>query len=1781
MKRLLLLTFLLGCLGAAAQDVNIPDANFKAALLAHDPVIDTNGDDEIQVTEAEAFDGLLNVSRLNITDATGLEAFINIKKLDISNNSGLNALDVSANTELTFLNSAILPITAIDLSQNTMLDTLYLFRCELASIDLSNNSALIQVWLTDNNLTSLDVTNNLVIKSLFFGQNQISTFNYPPIFNTSLEALDFGDNPLANTFDFTIFPNLKDLRCSGSELTSLDVSMFSDLEILLCSNNPITNLDLSQNTSLTILLAGGTLIKDLDLSQNPNMIQLNLSTHELSNDYLSAIETINLANGNNDKMEFFFLLNNYNLACIQVDNPSNPFPNLTSSNFDGFTNFTDNCVGGAIFFADAELENALLEHDPIIDVNADGIITEVEAMAFTGTLNLADRPIKNAREISFFTNITDVNLSRTEVRNLDLSQNTQLTNIDLSYMTKLRVLSLDNGNNEAITTINWIGWSVSYPLRCITVDDPVFAENNWTTTPAHLGFSIDCDVTMFSGFETRLVGDGYDLNGDSKIQVSEAEAITGELDLFDSFLGNISGIEALINVAVLNVGVNSLSNSGIANLDVTQNSKLSKLLLLSNKLTSLDLSCNSRLKELDLGGSRRANFNSIDLSHNTSLQTLNMAGGFFNELDVSASSRLVSLDVRSNDLKDLDLSNNHQFRSLRATLNDLRSLNLANGNNENIFLLDVRNNPDLTCISVDDVAYAEANFTNVDAGVSFDPNCPDRPIEFQDINLKNALLNYSPVIDLDSDDEIRPSEAAAFAGVLNLSGLNISTALELEYFTGATGLDISNNQLTELNIKNGNNENFTIFDATGNAGLTCIKVDNAAYATANWTNVDAGASFSAYCDTEEIVYIPDEDLKKVVVTFLGLDTSGDGEISYGEAIAFTGNLDLDQLNIRIADMTGIEAFENITGFECGRDNTMTELDLSAFDDLTSFSIVQNNNSLLAPIDISYNVLLETISISRVSIANFDLTTYSNLTTLSCNNCELTSVDLSQNPQLTYLSLYNNQLTDIDISSNTLLTTLSLDYNQLSSLDLTSLTSLEQLYASGNNFTSLDVSTLINLKTINIEEPKITSIDLSNNPLIEQIHIYGGEDDGMGGVIIGELREITFPANPTKLGRVDLSYNKIQNIDISNIPLNPDVFGQADLSFIDIYNNDLTNINIGKVYELNIRDNPNLVCATTTDIVYAEANYSYDEGLFFSTEACATPTDIVLSSASFDENSVGAVGTFTTTDESVNDVHEYTFFEDGTETSNALFEIIDDELFPKTSFDFENENEPTYLIQVQSDDGFGGIFEKQFTITLNDVNEAPTLIELSNNSIDESNPVGTVIGILSTEDVDAGDSHTYTTGFICENCASASHDEGDLLQIVGNELRTGVVFDFETGDPISLRIRSTDSDGLFTEEDFVISINDLPAQVTSLEISNQSINENEDAGSIIGSFSTTGEDLSGSFTYTLASGDGDDDNGSFSISGDQVLTSASFDFEEQSSYSIRVMTDDGTLTREEAFTITVNNVSEAPTDLLISETSIAENNATNVVIGSLTTTDDDEGESFTYNLVSGGGDIDNGSFNINGDELRATDVFDFETKSSYSVRVETNDGNGGTYQEAFTITITNENESISVTNPIEDQSQEEGFGSINIELSDVFSDEDGDALTYSASSSDASVITVSNSGTTLTITEVGVGTAMITVTADDGSGVTTSDEFEVTVTAAPLGFEDDISLEIYPNPTKDFVNIKSDKQLQIILFNLNGQTIRSGNGQTVRMDLRNLSSGTYLLKITDGELTSTRRIIKAN
>ena len=496
-----------------------------------------------------------------------------------------------------------------------------------------------------------------------------------------------------------------------------------------------------------------------------------------------------------------------------------------------------------------------------------------------------------------------------------------------------------------------------------------------------------------------------------------------------------------------------------------------------------------------------------------------------------------------------------------------------------------------------------------------------------------------------------------------------------------------------------------------------------------------------------------------------------------------------------------------------------------------------------------------------------------------------------------------------------------------------------------------------------------------------------------------------------------------------------------------------------------------------------------------------PTDVSLSPSGVEENRVAgtAVGTLSTEDVDAGDTHTYTLVSGAGDDDNGSFKFFGSTLHTDAVFDFETKD--TYTVRVKTDDGQGGTFEEQLTISIIDANDDPTDITLSNNAVDENQPSGTEVGTLTSTDQDAGDSFTYTL------VSGTGDTDNASFQISGDKLQTAGPLNFEDGATRSVRVRTSDGHGSTFEEQFTITINDLNDAPTNLALSNNAVDENQPSGTTVGSFSADEED-GDALGFAFATGSGDADNGSFTITGGTLKTNSQFDFEAKDSYTIRVKADDGQGgTVEKQFTITVTNANDNPTDIALSNNTVDENQPSGTAVGTLSTTDQDSGDTHTYTLVSGAGDTDNASFQISGSTLQTNEKFDSEIKDSYTIRLRTDDGHGGTFEKVLTVSVTDANDAptdIALSNASLAENQPSGTAVGTLSTTDQDS---GDTHTYSliAGNGDTDNAQFQISGGTLqtkaTFDFEAKDSYTVRVKADDGHGGTFEKQFTVTVTNA--------------------------------------------------------------------------------
>ena len=220
-----------------------------------------------------------------------------------------------------------------------------------------------------------------------------------------------------------------------------------------------------------------------------------------------------------------------------------------------------------------------------------------------------------------------------------------------------------------------------------------------------------------ANFEQYLIDENIDSDGiiNGQVLKVDIENIT-ELILNDKNISNLTGIEGFTSLVELNA-----TNNQITNLDISKNTSLEKLFFANNKLTSIDLSKNVNLKTIDLGENE---LTTIDVHLLTNLESLSCYKNQLTAINLLSNTKLISFIANENQLKYLDIRVNENLAILNVSDNSLESLTLKNKNNRKLIILDTRQNPNLTCIEVDDKNYSDTNWASKkDATASFSTDC--------------------------------------------------------------------------------------------------------------------------------------------------------------------------------------------------------------------------------------------------------------------------------------------------------------------------------------------------------------------------------------------------------------------------------------------------------------------------------------------------------------------------------------------------------------------------------------------------------------------------------------------------------------------------------------------------------------------------------------------------------------------------------------------------------------------------------------------------------------------------------------------------------------------------------------------------------------------------------------------------------------------------------------------------------------------------------------------------
>ncbi len=261
----------------------------------------------------------------------------------------------------------------------------------------------------------------------------------------------------------------------------------------------------------------------------------------------------------------------------------------------------------------------------------------------------------------------------------------------------------------------------------------------------------------------------------------------------------------------------------LSDLDISKNIALFTMGCGINLLTSLNTSNNKELAYL----SAPNNFiSSFDLSTNDKLLLMHCWNNRLTKLDVSQNLDLYEINCSDNQITNLDFSKNVKMNLVICNSNKLASLNLKNGNNSILTRMWADNNPNLTCINVDNPALASTySEWKKDAIASYSENCPP------------VITSISPKI-------------VCKGGTINITGANFTGVSSIS-FGGIPAVSFTVLSPTNISaiIEDGTSGKVSVTNSLGTAtisGFKLISIPDIAGTITGSTLVNPGQNAVAY-----------------------------------------------------------------------------------------------------------------------------------------------------------------------------------------------------------------------------------------------------------------------------------------------------------------------------------------------------------------------------------------------------------------------------------------------------------------------------------------------------------------------------------------------------------------------------------------------------------------------------------------------------------------------------------------------------------------------------------------------------------------------------------------------------------------------------------------------------------------------------------------------------------------------------------------------------------------------
>uniref|UniRef100_UPI0025FB5683 leucine-rich repeat domain-containing protein n=1 Tax=Ruminococcus sp. TaxID=41978 RepID=UPI0025FB5683 len=1067
------------------NEANFPDTALRSAVSEYDT--DENGYFSLEEIKAIT---TLSLNNLGIRDMTGIANFTSLETLDCSGNQ-LSTLDLS---DMGYLHTLICDnnsMTSLTLPQVSSLEYLSCQSNLLTSLDLSKQTSLTLLYCGSNQLTCLDTTNTLLSDGSLLAEDNMAEI-WVDINGT------FELSSLPEEFDVNrIVPgSLQNAVISGTQLIVQNdsnvtydyyVNEAQTLQVTFCLLPSEQELAINAENFPDDVFRQEVTVYDTDNNgyfskqELQAVTSLSLSSKSIWDltgiCYFTELTELNCAYNNLTKLDLTGLTKLETLDCSW-----NALKILTLTDLTTLESL--NCNSNNLTELDTPALPALQElqcsqnHLTVLDLT-----TATELTRLICTMNSLE-----TLKLTRLSSLREVNCSQNKLTALDVTSqpalerlvcaSNQLTVLDVSQNPLLEYLQCATNQLTAL--------DLSAQINLTTL----YCSNNQLTSlnldESHAGMMISAKSNKYTFVTDSL----------NRIRFSD---LPGQFDVNrvveGSWTNAVVDHQSLYAIDPGNVTYSYLTIAGDPESAVTftlvPQSSSDEVEIPIDEAHFPDAVFRAYVQEkYDIENDWF--FSRTEL---LSVDTIEVAGMGISDLTgIEYFTALEQLDCSSNQLTHLSVINLTNLQEVNCSENTLQQLYLPASNNlqklfcsyNNLTSLDVSGLPSLTYLSCEANQLEELNVSGLSALQYL--YCYD-----------NALSE----LNLTGLSELQYLEC----------GDNLLTFLELSGLSKLQKLQCQNNQLIAL-------------DVTGLTALTTLNADGNCYVipvkaiskfdlttlpeyfqpkrvmTDSWSNaicsgdilsiqnISAGVTYQYQIDAEDedrtVVFtllpqlveedaisidastFPDSQFRSYVAAYL--DINQDGLLGVSELEAVTS---LDVSGLKIADLTGITYFTELTALNCA-DNQLTSLDGMLSAQLTTLNCSGNQ---LTSLNVSFLTELTELDCSSNQLTQLDLSNVTALTKLSCQDNVLTRLNVTTLQDLESLNCSNNQLTALQLT-NASLTELFCSGNAIVSLDLSSLSKLQQLDCSDNVLESLIIGSEV-LTWLHCKNNLLKTLELSN------------------------------------------------------------------------------------------------------------------------------------------------------------------------------------------------------------------------------------------------------------------------------------------------------------------------------------------------------------------------------------------------------------------------------------------------------------------------------------------------------------------------------------------------------------------------------------------------------------------------------------------------------------------------------------------------------------------------------